>query len=55
MELILALKGAAAGILETIPTNRRNNYNELMVAGVVPHGAKVTGAKGKRTITSLYN
>ena len=30
MELILALKGAAAGILETIPISRRNKYNELM-------------------------
>ena len=32
LKLILALKGAAAGILETLPTSRRNNYNELMVA-----------------------
>ena len=32
MELILALKGTAAGILETIPTSYRNNYNELMLA-----------------------
>ena len=32
MELILALKDAAAGILETIPTSRRNNYTELMLA-----------------------
>ena len=32
LELILALKGAAAGILETIPTSRRNNYSELMLA-----------------------
>ena len=32
VELILALKGAAAGILETISISRRNNYNELMVA-----------------------
>ena len=30
LELILPLKGAAAG--ESIPTSRRNNYNELMVA-----------------------
>ena len=32
VELILALKAAAAGILESIPSSRRNNYNELMVA-----------------------
>ena len=32
LELILALKAAAAGILETIPTSRRYNYNELMLA-----------------------
>ena len=32
LALILALKGAAAGILETIPTSRRNNYSELMLA-----------------------
>ena len=32
LELILVLKGAAAGILETIPTSLRNNYNQLMVA-----------------------
>ena len=31
LELILALKRAAARILETIPTSRRNDYNELMV------------------------
>ena len=32
LELVLALKGAAVGILETIPTRSRNNYNELMTA-----------------------
>ena len=32
LELILALKGAAAEILETMPASFRNNYNELMVA-----------------------
>ena len=32
LELILALKGVAAEILETMPTSRRNNYNDLMVA-----------------------
>ena len=31
LELILALKSAAAGILESISTSRRNNYNELKV------------------------
>ena len=32
LELILAIKGAAAEILKTLPTSRRNNYNELMLA-----------------------
>ena len=32
MELILALKGVATEILETMPASRRNNYNDLMVA-----------------------
>ena len=32
LELILALKGVAAEILETIPTSRRNNYSVLMLA-----------------------
>ena len=32
MELILALKGVAAEIVETIPASRRYNYNDLMVA-----------------------
>ena len=32
LKLILALKGATAEILRTIPNSRRNNYNELMVA-----------------------
>ena len=32
LELILALKGAAAEILETIPASCRNNYNDLMVS-----------------------
>ena len=29
-ELILALKGFTAEILETIPASRRNNYNDLL-------------------------
>ena len=32
LELILALKGVAAEILETMPASRRNNYNDLKVA-----------------------
>ena len=32
MELILALKGAAVEILETMPASCRNNYNDIIVA-----------------------
>ena len=44
LELILALKGATAEILETIPTSRRNNYNELMVALQRKFGDKTNGS-----------
>ena len=32
LELILAMKGMPAEILETMPASRRNNYNDFMVA-----------------------
>ena len=32
VELILALTGVAAEILETMPISRRNNYNDIFVA-----------------------
>ena len=32
LELTLALKGVATEILETMSANRKNNYNDLMVA-----------------------
>ena len=48
LELILALKGFADEILETMPASRRKNYNYLMVAltKTAPYGVKVPSAKG---------
>ena len=49
--IILRLKGAAVELLETMPTSRRNNYNELMVALQYKFGDEF----GKRAIASLCN
>ena len=47
MELILALKGVAAEILETMPASCRNSYNDIMVFAIEVEGLVQLTNKGE--------